>query len=128
MALHVSRDPRISSVILCSSGLFDREQDVYNALHTPVAIIDGGPEDIAYENGLADFYAINTVPIIFANLPVGHGGTYYDDNGGEYARFIVAWLRWHLFDDEGASDRGMFVGVNCGFCNTAWDLQSKGLE
>lgn len=127
MAMHVSNDPRISTVILCNSGLFDREQNVYNALHTPIAIVDGGPDDMAYVNGLADFNAINNVPIIFANLPVGHGGTYSNDNGGEYARFLIAWMRWHLYGDTGATGRGMFVGANCGFCNTNWDLQSKNL-
>jgi len=128
MAMHVSGDPRISTVILWNSGLFNREQNVYNALHTPIAIVDGGPDDMAYENGLNDYNAINTVPIIFANIPVGHGGTYSQDNGGEYARFGIAWLRWHLSGDEGATGKGMFVGTNCGFCNTNWDLQSKNLQ
>jgi hypothetical protein len=128
MAIHASGDPRISAVILWNSGLFNREQNVYDALHTSIAIVDGGPDDMAYENGLNDFNAINTVPIIFANIPVGHGGTYAQDNGGEYARFGIAWLRWHLFGDEGATGKGMFVGANCGFCNTNWDLQSKNLD
>ena len=69
-----------------------------------------------------------TVPIIFANLPVGHGGTYSQDNGGEFAGFIVAWVRWHLYGDEGAAGKGMFVGANCGLCNTNWDLRSKNLQ
>lgn len=79
-----------------NSGLFGLSQNVYNALHTPVAIFSGGPADIAYENGARDYQNINSVPILFANLPVGHGATYGEDNGGEFARVGVAWLDWWL--------------------------------
>ena len=65
-------------------------------MHTPVAYFNGGTSDIAYENGKRDYQNINRVPVYFANLPVGHGGTYNDDNGGEFAKVGVAWLNWHL--------------------------------
>jgi hypothetical protein len=128
MAMGASGDPRMTTVVLMNSGLFERDQQIYNSLHTPMAIVDGGPDDIAYENGLADFQAINTVPIMFANYPVGHTGTYDQDNGGQFAKFAVGWLGWHLSGDTGATVKGMFVGANCGLCNTNWDLQSKNLQ
>jgi hypothetical protein len=59
---------------------------------------------------------------------VGHGGTYNQDNGGDFAKFAIAWFGWWLKDDLSSSGKGMFVGPNCGLCNTYWDIQSKMLE
>jgi hypothetical protein len=91
-----------------------------------MAIIDGGAGDIAYANGRADFAAINNIPILFANLPTGHGGTYWEDNGGEFGKAAVAWLRWWLLDDQGPTGKAMFVGESCGLCsNSGWSLMWK---
>ena len=126
MALNVSGDKRITTSMPMNSGLMSRNRTLYNALHAPMAIINGGPSDIAYANGKADFEAITNIPIMMANLPVGHGGTYRQDNGGEMAKVALGWLRWHLFDDLGATGKGMFIGPNCGLCSgTQWDIQWK---
>jgi hypothetical protein len=90
-----------------------------------MAIINGGSNDIAYANGNADFEAINTIPIMVANTPVGHGGTYRQDNAGEMGTAAVAWLRWWLLKDEGATGKGMFVGASCGLCGSTWDIKWK---
>jgi hypothetical protein len=47
--------------------------------------IVGGPQDIAYANGMDDFKRIAHVPVAVANLPVGHGGTFNEPNGGAAA-------------------------------------------
>lgn len=125
MALNASDDPRVSVSMPMNSGLLQRNQTLYDALHAPMAIIDGGPDDIAYENGQNDFDAIDSIPLLFANLPVGHGGTYSADNAGDFGEFAVAWLRWHLFSDMAATGKGMFIGDSCGFCGTEWDMQWK---
>jgi hypothetical protein len=39
-----------------------------------------------------------------------HGGTYWNDNGGEYAAVGVAWLGWHLLGETSDMTKGMFVG------------------
>jgi len=126
MAFGASTDERVTTSLPMNSGLFNRDQRIYSGLHAPMAIIDGGPDDIAYENGLADFNAIDTIPILFANMPVGHGGTYFSDNGGSFGRAASAWLRWWLLDDEGPTGKGMFVGGSCGLCSEAdWSLMWK---
>jgi hypothetical protein len=111
------------------SGLFSRDPMLYAALHAPMAIIDAGPDDIAYSNGQADFMAIDNIPIMFANYPISgqlaHIATYMDPNAGEFGKFTVAWLRWWLLDDMGSTGKGMFIGANCGFCGTMWDMQWK---
>jgi len=56
--------------------------NVLQTLHTPVIYIQGGPTDIAYANGMDDFKRIGHVPVAIANLPVGHGGTFLEPNGG----------------------------------------------
>lgn len=127
MSINVGGDMRLSTVVLMNSGLLNVNQNVYSALHTPVAIFDGGPGDIAYENGARDFQNINNVPIIFANLPTGHQGTYNDDNGGEFARVAIAWLDWWLKGDQSDSGRGQFLGDNCGICGN-WTIERKGFE
>ena len=126
MAINVSGDKRVTTSMPMNSGLMSRNRALYGALHAPMAIINGGPSDIAYANGKADFEAINNIPIMMANLPVGHGGTYRQDNGGEMTKVAIGWLRWHLFDDLGATGKGMFVGPSCGLCSgTQWDIQWK---
>ncbi|HET6335899.1 MAG TPA: hypothetical protein VFG30_21885 [Polyangiales bacterium] len=126
MAIGASTDKRITTSMPMNSGLFSRDMAIYGALHAPMAIIDGGPDDIAYENGSADFMAINNIPLLFANSPTGHGGTYWEDNGGEFGKVAVGWLRWWLLSDLGATGKGMFIGEMCGLCgNTNWSLMWK---
>ena len=125
MALNASDDERVAASMPMNSGLFARDQALYGALHAPMAIINGGPDDIAYANGNADFEAIDTIPLMLANIPVGHGGTYRQDNGGEMGKMAIAWARWHLLSDEGATGKGMFIGDSCGFCNSEWEMMWK---
>jgi hypothetical protein len=130
MAMEAATDPKVTTGFLYNSGLFLRDQSIYSALHTPMAIFDGGPDDIAYANGLADFNAIDNVPILFANPTScsanAHLCTFFEPSAGEYGRAGVAWMRWHLLDDQGATGKGMFVGDNCGLCDGGkWDVMWK---
>ena len=77
-------------------------------LHAPVAYLIGGESDIAYENALDDFKLIDNVPVVFANLPVGHLGTYQDDFGGEFSQVALKWLDWQLKGKD--SDSSFFLG------------------
>jgi hypothetical protein len=102
----------------------DVSKEALKALHTPVIYILGGPTDIAYKNGMDDFNRIDHVPVAVANLDVGHGGTYFQPNGGEAASVAVSWLQWQLRGDEKAGAR--FSGRDCGLCNDAkWKLEKK---
>jgi hypothetical protein len=126
MAINSADDKRVTTSMPMNSGLMARDTTLYAALHSPMAIINGGSSDIAFENGNADFEAISNIPIMNANIDVGHGGTYFQDNGGDMAKMAIAWLRWHLLRDEGATGKGMFIGDSCGFCSSSeWDIQWK---
>jgi hypothetical protein len=133
-ALQVANDPRVKTLVIHNSGIPNNGptnmtgitvgKEVLQALHTPVIYIEGGPKDIAYENGMDDFKRITHVPVAMANLPVGHGGTFNEANGGAAASVAVSWLDWQLRGDAQSARR--FVGEDCGLCkDAAWSLQRK---
>lgn len=128
MALASAGDKRITTSIIGNSGLFAADQATYDALHSPIAYLIGGSSDIAYENAERDFMNIETVPIFYANMDVGHGGTWNANNGGEFGRVATAWLNWHLKDDMAASK--LFVGPDCELCKSPsmWTVEKKMLD
>jgi len=97
------------------------------AFHAPVAYFIGGPSDIAYANAEDDFKRIEGVPVFYANLNVGHGGTYKQPNGGWFGEIGVAWLSWQLKGDKEAGK--MFEGPKCGLCvEPAWTVKKKNIK
>ena len=136
-ALQIAADPRVHVVIIHNSGIFNASanpipgMDVTKAaltkLHTPVIYILGGSTDIAYANGEDDFSRIEHVPVMVANLDVGHGGTFLQPNGGRAASVAVSWLDWQLKGDAQAAER--FVGPHCGLCSDpAWKVERKRMD
>ncbi|WP_338241643.1 hypothetical protein [Aurantiacibacter hainanensis] len=123
-ALSVAGDTRLDTVVVQNSGLLPDDaprmggmeagKDALQALHTPVIYLDGGPTDIAYENGLDDYNRIDHVPAFWVNTPTGHGGTYHEPMGGRNAMIVVDWLEWQLRDDAAAART--FTGANCRLC------------
>lgn len=122
--LYNCTDPRIKTLMICNSGLFNQQnanqavggmpmppKDKLKEIHTSIMYMLGGESDIAYGNGMDDFKRIEHVPACATNLPVGHGGTYAQPHGGEYAVVALAWLDWQLKGDKKASK--MFVGKKC---------------
>ena len=109
-------DPRIKTLMICNSGLFNQEnagqavggmpmppKEKLKEIHTPIIYILGGETDIAYGNGMDDFHRISHVPAYAANFPVGHGGTYREPHGGEFTVVALAWLNWQLKGDKEAA-------------------------
>jgi hypothetical protein len=100
------------------------KKDKLNDIHTPIIYILGGKPDIAYENGMDDFHRIKHVPAIAINLPVGHGGTYLQPNGGEFSVAALAWLDWQLKNNVQASK--MFLGKKPGILNRKdWTIEKN---
>ena len=117
-------DPRIKTLMICNSGLFNKQnagqavggmpmpqKEKLKEIHTPIMYMLGGKEDIAYENGMDDFRRIAHVPACAVNFPVGHGGTYREPHGGEFTVVALAWLNWQLKNDKQAAK--MFQGKDC---------------
>jgi hypothetical protein len=135
-ALTIAADPRVKTVVIMNSGLFVEGETRMGAmvekksrledLHTPTLYVLGGPTDIAYANGMHDFETIAHVPVAVANIDKGHGGTYWEPNGGVAAEVVIDWLDWQLRGDADASRR--FVGADCGLCrDSQWEYRSKRL-
>ena len=130
-------DPRLTTIMICNSGLFINPgtavpnmpmpaKDRLQEITVPVIYILGGPEDIAYENGMDDFHRLVKVPAFAANYPVGHGGTYRQDHGGEFTVPALAWPQWQLKGDKEAAK--LFQGADCGLANReGWTVEKNGL-
>lgn len=68
-----------------------------NQLHCPLIYMTGGEGDVAYANARSDFGTIKKVAVTWADLPTaGHGGTYWNQYGGEFGKMAVKWLDWRL--------------------------------
>lgn len=136
--LEVAPDPRITTAIICDSGIFSDNSRAMGGmpnltkaqlekLHTPIIYILGGQRDIAYTNGMDDFHRINRLPAFAANLDVGHGGTYSRPHGGDFAKVATAWLQWQLKGDAEAAK--MFEGDPCGVAQMAgWRVEKKNIR
>lgn len=134
-ALQIAADPRVKTLVVMNSGIFkdatqgingiNVSKDLLKKIHSPTLYILGGDTDIAYANGMDDFERIDHVPVFVGNLRgVGHGGSYWQPNGGKAAAAVVAWLNWQLRGDAEAAK--MFVGQDCGLCrDPAWEFKAK---
>ncbi len=132
-----SADPRFKTLMIMNSGLFTSpatampgmpmpEKDRLQNIKVPVIYILGGEEDIAYANGMDDFFRLKNVPAVAANLPVGHGGTYRQPHGGEFTVPALAWLQWQLQGNEEAAK--MFTGSPCGLAlREGWTVDKNEL-
>lgn len=123
-------DPRIVTWGVNSSGMAGADQAFYDAIHTPVLFVEGGPEDVAYDGGLEGYETIVElgVPVMWFDTPLGHGGDLFDPDGGDFTKINLAWLNWWLKDDEGATGKGALVGAGCAYCSDAnWDVRSANL-
>lgn len=130
-------DPRFKTLMIMNSGLFINPgiampgmpmptKDKLQNIKVPVIYILGGEEDIAYANGMDDFYRLTKVPAFAANYPVGHGGTYGQPHGGEFTVPALAWLQWQLKGDEKAAK--MFKGYPCGLAlREGWTVERNSL-
>jgi dienelactone hydrolase len=135
-ALDVSGDPRVTTTVIWSSGIYNRpggrsgvriDKTALAKIHAPIAYFQGGPTDIAYENAVDDYARINTVSIFMGELPVGHGGTFRQANGGAYAPVGQAWLDWRLKGDAAAS--AWFAGKTCRLCvDPQWKVSRKHID
>lgn len=133
-AIEISADPRISTSIICNSGVLPEpspmaampalSKEVLKKFHAPVLYIMGGPSDIAYNNAMDDFTRVDHVPIVMTNLNVGHGGTFARPHGGEFTSVALAWLDWQLKGKEDAS--AWFLGEDSKLNNDPdWTIEIK---
>jgi hypothetical protein len=135
-ALQLAGDPRVSTFVIMNSGIYNDGgpgrsgimlgKDQLDRLRVPILYVLGGPTDIAYPNGMDDFARITHVPAAVVNRDVGHGGTFWDPNGGAAAQVVVAWLQWQLRGDPRSAR--WFVGEDCRLCGDPhWQYQRRNI-
>ena len=136
--LEVAGDPRITTVGVFNSGVLGNPgggmpgmpqvtKDQLNNIKVPTLYLLGGKSDIAYGNGMDDFNRINHVPIFVGNLDVGHGGTYGQPYGGEFAKVATAWYKWQLKGDQEAGK--LFSGKTPGLAKAeGWVVEKKNMD
>ena len=133
-ALHMSGDERIKTIMVMNSGFFGTgESEDKASLATmkqkSVIWILGGSTDIAWENGNDDFKRMEgSMPACLVSLDgIGHGGTYMQPNGGDYAKVAGAWLKWWLKGDKEAST--MFTGSEPGVRKMeGWSIERRNIK
>ena len=133
-ALHMSADERIKTILVMNSGFFGTDESEDKASlakmkQKSVIWILGGSTDIAWENGNDDFKRMSgSMPACLVSLDgIGHGGTYMQPNGGDYAKVAGAWLKWWLKGDKEAST--MFTGNEPGVGKMAgWMIERKNIK
>jgi hypothetical protein len=133
--LEVASDVRVTTVVVCNSGIFKSlgngisnmpklTKESLKKIHSPTLYILGGVKDIAYDNGMDDYQQINHVPVFMANMDVGHGGTYREHHGGEFAKLAISWYKWQLKSDKEAAK--VFEGEPAGLSkNPKWRFEKK---
>ena len=138
-ALEVAPDPRVTTLLVANSGIFiepirgnampmmpQLDKTHLPKIHTPTLYLLGGPSDIAYKNGMDDVAKLNHVPVFVGNLDVGHGGTYAQPHGGDFAKVATAWFSWQLKGDKKAGK--LFTGNPPGLSKFAgWSFDKKNM-
>jgi hypothetical protein len=153
-ALEVSPDPRVKTTLVVDSGILNSPgaapagapagagrggagggnlpgmppltKELLTKLHSPAFYLLGGETDIAYANGMDDFKRIEKIPVFVANKGVGHGGTFSQPHGGDWAMASVAWLDWQF---KGNAEAGkLFTGNPPGLARKdGWTVDKKNI-
>jgi hypothetical protein len=107
-------------------GMPPLTKELLAKLHSPVFYLLGGETDIAYVNGMDDFKRIEKIPVFVANKGVGHGGTFSQPHGGDWAMASVAWLDWQF---KGNAEAGkLFTGNPAGLAQKeGWTVDKKNI-
>ena len=136
-ALNVAGDPRITTLMIWSSGVGmipNNPADpaaVLAAIHTPIAYIHGDAQhDVAYYAAVDNVKRLGArgIPVFGAwQDNMTHLGTYGQTNGGFFAKVATAWLDWKLKGKTAAA--AMFRGPKCTLCaGPGWHVTKSGID
>ncbi|MCQ2059447.1 MAG: dienelactone hydrolase family protein [Bacteroidaceae bacterium] len=128
-AIYASADPRVKTSVIMNSGMGNLSmaqatpESVYK-IHGPILYVIGGPTDMAYDNANIDYEKYSTLPVAQVNFPVGHGGTYLKEFGGEFSPMAIAWLDYQL---KGKTELGekIFKNKDLSDFPAEWTIKSK---
>lgn len=145
-------DERVRSILIFNSSTRPGSdpQPVLSQITVPLAIINGGPTDIAYPTGVVNYEVASSMPIWKAEyLTVGSGHTEFWNIAGVagqpsplphvhdpslywqplLAHVAATWLDYTLLTRSASSGK-YFLGDPCGLCSAdpMWSAQYKNWE
>ncbi|KAF2672019.1 hypothetical protein BT63DRAFT_476838 [Microthyrium microscopicum] len=128
-AYSASLDKRVTLTAIFNSGLTVEANTVlFDQLHAPIGYFLGGPTDIAYANGMRDFEKLpEKISRVVSNLPVGHMGTYYELQGGQFGKAAVAFFNWQMKGDAEAGKQFLDTATSP-LVKAGWKIESKGFK
>lgn len=88
------------------------------ALHGPMLQTTGTEDTVGMPLQQAT-YDQSMVPTFLATLTGAPHQYIESDGGGEERPAIVAWMRYFIYDDQGARD--YFYGNDCVLCGPPWE-------
>ena len=103
-AIYNAANTHLKTYIIFNAGMGSMsmagaDKTYLNKLRGPILYLTGGNDDVAYGNACGDYDYITKTPVVHMYDPsVGHGGTYWEANGGGYGKLALLWLDWHLKD------------------------------
>jgi len=132
-----ANDSRVDSLAAVNTGYFPTPTNGYGReqlanIHVPTLVVNGGPNDVAYQNSIDNYNLINAPAYLASNSHAGHSGLWFGirDGAGNTAMaeqgstLLVNWFDYTL--NGNATAGGYFFGVNCGLCTQPeWTVQSK---
>ena len=139
-AIAAAFDPRVKTLGVWNSGLFDNPRRPFEIaaapvtkehlklLRLPAIYITGEPSEVAYKNADDDFARLEGAPVFRAwREKTGHGGTYREPDGGAFGKVAVDWLQWQLKGDTEAAKT--FAGTGCRLCSDpSWHVKRKHID
>jgi len=121
-------DDRVKRTVLFNSGVIDAEKRyLLKELKAPVAYFLGGPKDVAYANGEADYPLLPAgLPAVKCSLDSGHMGTYMSTGGGKFGKAAVAYFEWQFRDDPKAKLKFTDPNSEGSLVKDHWNVTMKG--
>lgn len=120
----------VKTVVICNAGMGGENglwmggagPQTLKELRGPILYMTGGPDDVAYGNAEGDYNWISWKPCVRAVLrSAGHGGTYWDPDGGQFGHLMLKWMDWQM---KGKDASSIFIDGKLGEFNQ-WEIQHK---
>ena len=92
---------RVKTLLIMNAGMGGMSMggaspQTLEKLHCPIIYMTGGTGDVAYGNAKTDYENVKK-QVAWADLSdAGHGGTYWNQYGGEFGKLAIKWMDWHL--------------------------------
>ena len=119
---------RVKTLLIMNAGMGGMSMggaspQTLNSLHCPIIYMTGGTGDVAYENAKTDFNNVKK-QVAWADLSdAGHGGTYWNQYGGEFGKLAIKWMDWHLKGYK--QNARIFLKPNLKGFSSKWSVQTR---